>query len=474
MKILFIQGDPFYRLGVMALAAYLEKHGGHRSEVLISRDVSRDGETIRNAAPDLIGFYVTSPEAGWVRRVARELRSRFETPIVVGGPHPTFEPAFLRHPEIDFGIRGEAEQGLLGLLQHLSGSLPREQVDNLVYRGDDGSILCNAIAPLIEPLDQLPAPSWRIYGGNRVTRRYYRFAFPVIVGRGCPGTCSFCCMNELRELYRDKGRFIRIRSPEHVIEELTAVTRDFPVDRLMFEDDSFLLKKDWLETFAGLYRTAIGLPFTCQAMASLITPKTADLLKSMGCRAVRVGLETGDEQLRRTVLRKHISDRQLLEAARLLHERGIKVQTYNMFGIPGETVENTMSTWSLNRAMKTDFAWSSQLRPFPGTTLLLQTAGAFDSTTFWDENAEIGNYFTSSARIPISSEAENMQQFIQLFLMLRLSSRQVRFLIGLSRLRSFHWFFSLVYALSVRKINRIPFMPFFMMALAARRYIHKQ
>jgi anaerobic magnesium-protoporphyrin IX monomethyl ester cyclase len=470
MKILFLQNDPFYRLGLMALGAYLHDRGGHDVEAMVFRGRPADFARIEAFMPDLVGFYVTSMDAAWTLGCAGKIKQWKEIPIVVGGPHPTFVPEFIHDRRIDFLCQGEGEEAILELAARLQSGESPVGIANLSQKDRDGVILQSDLAPLIDPLDSLPFPRWQIYRHYPRSRSYYRHVYPIIVGRGCPGTCSFCCMNQMRAIYRQGGRFIRLRSPEHVIEELRLLKRDFPVVQFMLEDDSFLLNIRWLEKYAELYCREIRLPFTCQAAAPLIRERSADLLKEMGCITVRVGLETGNEDLRRQVLKKRVRNTDLERAASLLHDRGISLQTYNMFGIPGETVEQSLETYSLNRKIGTNFAWSSQLRPFPGTEILAQSPHP-PAPEFWESGHSVKNYFRSSTDFPLDHRTENLQQFLQIFLKLRLSESIVRKLIELPGLSLFYPLFALTYAWSVQRINRIPLKPFLTMALQARKYL---
>jgi radical SAM superfamily enzyme YgiQ (UPF0313 family) len=60
---------------------------------------------------------------------------------------------------------------------------------------------------------------------------------------------------------------------------------------------------------------------------------------------------------------------QIIEAARILKEAGIKILTNNMLGLPGETLEGALTTVTLNIKLRTDYPWCSILQPYPGTEI---------------------------------------------------------------------------------------------------------
>lgn len=469
MRILFLQNDFFFRVGLMSLAAYLHERG-HLVQALVFQNKSSDIAFIKDFSPDLIGFYVTSTDAIWTIQSCDKIKRYKNIPIVVGGPHPSLFPEFISQGKIDFLCRGEGEYALLALITALEEKSTTKPLANMVIKNINGTIERNELLPPIKSLDELPFPRWQIYQHYPACLSYYRFMYPIIVGRGCPGKCSFCCAEKLRNLYQGKGRYIRLRSPGHVISELMSLKKDLQIRALFFEDDCFLLNKKWLHEFAELYIREIRLPFTCQTLASFIDQGTADLLSEMGCRTVRMGLETGNEHLRTKVLNKRVSNDHIIQAGRYLKSRNIRIQTYNIFGLPGESVALALETYNLNLQIGTNFAWSSQLRPFPGTDIMSYYRED-DVQEYWNSGETPKDYFQSSPQFKIDPAIVNLQQFIQLFLQLSLPTAKVQSIIYKRWLRFFHPLFIVIYFVSVMRINKIPLIPSVRMAFQARQYI---
>ncbi|MCD4652657.1 radical SAM protein, partial [bacterium] len=233
---------------------------------------------------------------------------------------------------------------------------------------ENGCIIHNDLAPLVQNLDDLPFPDRALYYD---TYRYFRSnenkAF--ITGRGCPFSCTYCAISALRELYRGKGQFVRFQSPERVIEEISFVRDRYGLKSVIFQDDTFIIGEERLGHLLSLYERKIRLPFICHIRADLLTSDIARQLKSAGCHSVDFGVESGDEKLRAKVLGKPISDEQLREAATFLHDAGIPFRTTNMFGLPGETLEQAMRTVRINQELRTRFPSSSIYQPYPRTIL---------------------------------------------------------------------------------------------------------
>ena len=49
----------------------------------------------------------------------------------------------------------------------------------------------------------------------------------MMTTRGCPHSCSYCCNNALRKIYKDNNTYVRFRSPENIVKELELVKNKF-------------------------------------------------------------------------------------------------------------------------------------------------------------------------------------------------------------------------------------------------------
>lgn len=370
----FLQQLAFPFLGTMYLAAAL-RADGHEPELFLE---GRGGQAalmdeVLAAHPDLACFTLTTGSQGWVLEAARALkRARPALPIVCGGPHPTFFPEFVREPSIDIICRGEGEEALVDLCRTLDAGRRPTAIPNLWIRNGE-TVEANEVRPLQSDLDTLPMPDRGLYFRKYPFLR--RRQMPFITGRGCPYSCTFCFNHAQRELYRGRGPYCRKHSVGRVLEEIAATRRDWPFRWVYFQDDTFTLFPDWLTEFAGCYQDRIGLPFFCLVTVDSATPDRVAALARAGCRRAFFGLETGDEDRRRQVLRKGFDNEAVRRTATLLHRHGIRFRTYNILGLPGETMATAAATVRLNAEIGTDFPWCSLYAPFPGTPLAEEAAG---------------------------------------------------------------------------------------------------
>jgi radical SAM superfamily enzyme YgiQ (UPF0313 family) len=103
--------------------------------------------------------------------------------------------------------------------------------------------------------------------------------------------------------------------------------------------------------------------------ANLVTPEKIALLREAGCASVGMGLETGNPALRNEILKRNLSDEQIVEASRIIRKAGIQLLTTNMVGLPGGTLANDFETLALNHACKPAYANAFLYQPYPRTEL---------------------------------------------------------------------------------------------------------
>jgi anaerobic magnesium-protoporphyrin IX monomethyl ester cyclase len=163
---------------------------------------------------------------------------------------------------------------------------------------------------------------------------------------------------------------VRWRSVEHVLGELRALRARYPVKTINFQDDTFTLDIDWTLAFCHAYGAEFDLPFWVNTRAErLLDERVVGALAEAGCVGVRIGVENGDEALRRSVLKRTMSNEELIRAFDLARRHGLKTYTCNMIGVPGETPETIQATIALNRRLAPDQFQFSVFYPYPLTEL---------------------------------------------------------------------------------------------------------
>jgi radical SAM superfamily enzyme YgiQ (UPF0313 family) len=475
MKVVFLQNDSFVKLAVEQLSAVL-KINGHECDSFVETG-ERDfiGAALKSKA-DLFAFSCSSGSESWVISTSREIKRKSSIPIIVGGPHATFYPEIIENSSIDYVCRGEGEYALLDLLEAMKhDSHGIKNIPNIWSKDTSGNIYKTDVRPFIEDLDKLPIPDFGIYTKYRFLIPYYKNMYPIIARRGCPYNCSYCFNKTYKEIYRGKGKYLRKRSPENVTKELLHAKNTHNITKINFLDDCFLVFPDWLEEFSKLYKRDINLPFIIQVEASQVTEKLVRLIKGMGCICVNLGLETADDDMRWNVLNKKVSTQQIKEAAGLFKRHGIKLYTYNMLGLPGETLDQAIETYKLNKEIGSDFAWCSLVQPYPGTAL---TQYVKDHGLLVYDNVEPAvddSYFLSS-KIKLENEKAitNLQKMMQFFIQVRMPLFWVQKIINLPKNPIFDLIFKMELIYNKIRIHKTGLMPTIMLSLHSLSFMRRK
>ncbi|MEQ8625208.1 MAG: radical SAM protein [Vicingaceae bacterium] len=411
-KILFLQNMDYEFVGPMYLSSMLKKHG-HECDLAIGHNLMDFESRIASFNPDFVGFSIMSGSHSWALKMAREIKKSFGTKNIFGGAHPTFFPKFISEEGVDYMIRGEGEESLLEIMNLVDQQKDFQEVPNLSFQ-KDGKVQHNPLRNLASRLDDYPFPDRTLYaellskGSGKVRN--------IITSRGCPFHCSFCFEDAMRELYDGKGKYVRIREIDEVIAECIELKNSSKVEVIYFADDVFGMKRKWLYEFLKVYKEKVGLEFICLVRADLVAAdrEYAFNLAKAGCKSVFFGVESGNEDLRNQVLKKQLDNEQIVKAAELLHEAGINFRTYNILGLPDETLEDAFSTVDLNIKIKADYPWCSIFSPFPGTELSdYATAKGYLSPTFNVEELDKSFFLSSQLALPHIKQMQNLQKFFQ-------------------------------------------------------------
>lgn len=303
--------------------------------------------------------------------VAKIIKKKNPSVITIfGGMHPTLFPEeSVENSAVDMICAGEGEYAMLGLCDRLDKRVDFSDIANIWVKTSDG-IRRNDIGMLIENLDELPFPDRELYHKSGYFKQIR--GMDVMAGRHCPFECSYCYNHIIKDLYKGRGKFFRKHSVRYIISELKELIVKYQPKSFTFVDELFSLNKDWLSDFADLYHRDIKLPFICNVRADTVDDEIASMLSRAGATTVCIGLETGNEKLRSDILNKPFTNNRLLETANILHGHNIKFLTANMFGIPGENIDNAFETVELNQRIKTDFLYFSVFQPYPGLDITKQ------------------------------------------------------------------------------------------------------
>ena len=371
MRVLFIQNNGIQEsIGIANLSGILKANGHETDLLLVSHTPDLIG-AIRKYNPGLIAFSALTGVHHSLEHLAVIIKEHLNIPIIVGGPHPTYSPEMIHSAGIDIVCRGEGELAMLELADTMERDGDVTKIRNLHVKTRSGTLHRNDIRPAV-PLDELPPPDRELYYKYPFLRDMPMKRF--ISSMGCPYPCTFCHEPVIRDMYRKgaKSEYVRRKSVKRTVAEIKYIADRYPLNHVHFSDDLFFIRNNykWLEEFADVYPKEVGIPWNCNIRYDSVNQHAADLLERAKCYGAAVGLESGNQEIRETVIRKRSKNEHIVEGARLLREKNIKVLTTNMIGLPGETLDNALETVQLNMVLKSDYVRANTFLLFPGLPLV--------------------------------------------------------------------------------------------------------
>ena len=415
MKVLFIQNNGIQEsIGVANISGVLKANGHHCDLLLVSHTPDLI-DAICEYNPDLIAFSALTGIHQSILKVAEQIKAALPNiRMIMGGPHPTYSPEVLEHPAIDIICKGEGELAMLELCDTLRDGGDITKIRNLHVKDEDGVIHQNGLRPPAD-LDELPFPDRELYYKYDFIRDLPMKRF--IASMGCPYPCTFCHEPIINNMYKGVGKYFRRKSPQRVVDEIRYIKERYPLKHVHFSDDLFFLRNnyEWLAEFAEIYAREIGLPYNCNIRYDSVVEESAELLVKSKCFGVAVGLESGNEHLREVVIKKRSKNDSMVIGATLLNERGIKMLTTNMIGLPGETLDQAFETVELNMRLKSNYTRANTFLLFPGLPLVDYAK----REGFVDPNFDIEEHVAKSMEInlitPYEKEFKNLCALFWLF-----------------------------------------------------------
>lgn len=348
-------------LNTRSLSSYL-KQNGYESDCFFCAGEFNDSNLasmvniLCERKVSLIGISLVTDDYKKAVLLTKHLKKTMNIPVIWGGAHVNVMPEECLH-YADMICMGEGEEALLKLVVNMSKKKELDSSINNIWFKTDNGIVQNELGNLEENLDRYPFPDFDLDsqfvmhegGFENLTEKHLKGEYSVMTSRGCPYSCLYCYNSYRRRQYKDKGKYLRARSIENVIEELAQAKRTFNnLVRINFWDDSFVARsvEDFI-VFKRLYKERINLPFF-----ALIEPMAFDfekikILRDSGLVALQVGIQTGSERVNKEVYNRHVSNQKVVEVARQIRDLGIDVIYDVIFNNPYETENDVSETVNL-------------------------------------------------------------------------------------------------------------------------------
>ncbi|MFH1202774.1 MAG: radical SAM protein [Candidatus Omnitrophota bacterium] len=336
------------------LSAYL-KSKGFKVCFISENRFNAAIKRLKTDKPDLLGYSTFSNNGNVYIEFDKFQKNILGIKSIIGGPGAIFNPEFFINTTIDAVCVGEGEDALIQYLQTDGIS-----ANNVIVNGNISTLQYN---PLVD-LDRLPFPDREIVYNEEPYLKIMKYRM-FLSGRGCPYGCSYCHNHIFNKRFKNCGKVVRKKSVNYFIEEIKRVNVKYNPRLIVMQDDTFIIDRKWLFEFCERYKKAVKKPFACNVRANLVDEEVVKNLKEAGCICCVWSIESGNDYLRNTILKRNMSREQIMNTADLLNKYGIKHRIGNIIGIPHETYATIRETIELNIRCKPHLALANTLVPYP-------------------------------------------------------------------------------------------------------------
>src|SRR5580658_1273765 len=331
-------------LGILAVATPLLRAGF--SVRIIDSTITpnfkkRVLEEVRDALCLAISL-VTGPMIRETAEIARAVKSwNPDFPIILGGWHPSLLPKqTLEAPFIDIVVRGQGEETLLEVVEHLEARTPVDLIPGIGFKRD-GKLHFSTERPL-KPIVDLPPKAYHLADFDAYERSCGRRWAMYISSLACPFNCSYCTNAGVY------GRKWNALPPEQFVEETVDLTNRYGLEMLWIVDDNFLVDLDRARQIAeGLVREKSHYRWSIQAttnMTARLSPEDLKLLQRAGLHQICQGVDSGSPKILKAMHKDWQDFDDIYESAARCLQAGIRPSFNIIFAYPGEGTKERRQT----------------------------------------------------------------------------------------------------------------------------------
>jgi radical SAM superfamily enzyme YgiQ (UPF0313 family) len=343
---------PMPRLGSVLLSTILKQHG-YEVKAFIENVADPDWSYIENS--DAVCISTITSTAIRAYQIGQRIMTK-GIPVIMGGVHPSFLPEEALEYS-DYVIRGEGEQSLLELMEHMDGGgLPVTSIQGLSFKGKDGEIVHNPSRPLLENLDGIPEPDFSLVHNWDSSKTY-----PVSTSRGCPFNCSFCSVIQMF------GRKYRFKSIEAALGEIRHAADASKATKFIVDDNFTANKERTKEILKAMISEGINIRWAAQVRTDVA--RDDELLRLMaesGCHTVHIGFESINPRTLEAYNKKQ-GRADIVGCIKKVREHGIHINGMFVFGADTDDRDTIKQTVEFATENGIDTIQFAVLTPLPGT-----------------------------------------------------------------------------------------------------------
>ena len=354
---------------------------------------------IQDANPRLVVFvvYGQNPNSGTTNmigasRVACALKKTApEMKTCFVGSHTSALPKeVLALPWVDFVLLNEGVYALHNLLAtNLEDRI--SQVKG-IGRKDNGVLVIHEPQAVVSqermdhdlpgyawdllPYDQKPFDLYRAHFWHAEFSHQKRTPFAAIyTSLGCRFACDFCMINIVNRVDNSdrvvsaNSRNMRYWSPGFITKEFEKLA-GYGVETVRISDEMFFLDKRYYEPLLeNIINRGLKFRMWSYSRVDTVRKEFLDLFKRAGIGWLALGVEAGNQMVRKEVSKGSFKDVNIREVIREVRGSGLNVISNYIFGFPDDTMETMQQTLDLALELCTEMVNMYPCQALPGSPL---------------------------------------------------------------------------------------------------------
>lgn len=344
------------KAGYAVKTIFFKGFNSQNPQVATEKEIELVADEIRRADPLFVGLSVmSSMYLESVELLVAKLKT-LAVPLIFGGAFASMFPERFLELGGEYVIRADGEIPMVKLAKAMEAGEDPSSNPSLCYKRN-GEVIVNPIGDLLEDIDAYGLPAIECadacyiehdtitYGDPQLNAMSYE----VIASRGCPFTCSYCCVINLHRMFPKDVKYVRTRSVESVMAELIEAKKKLKkLVFVHFYDEIFPNTPGWIDEFIVQYKKHIHLPFTIWSHPKMVKVDELKKLVSVGLTEVIMGIQSGSPYIRKEIFHRYETQEDVIAATKIIRQSGVFWASYDfMLQHPFEKIEHLKETYSL-------------------------------------------------------------------------------------------------------------------------------
>lgn len=287
-------------------------------------------EFIIVSKPQIVGFSSMSPNlpiAQALINISKHINPNIIT--VIGGLATIELDKCFENGTLDFAVLSEGEHAFSELVEKLLNA-KHEEIEGI----PNLALLKNGV--VVQTAKKKLGVQPKLVPAYELLPEELELIPRLFTSRGCGNKCDFCSP----AIFFDNQ--LSMRDASDVIEDIAYLHDNFEFDWFNLGDLTFYISSRSVKEICEFLAIGKYKKWWCQTQASQLTNENIELLGKAGCCQVAIGFEdfsVGGDRIRA----KNPGKAKAIEVCKSLHNSGVMVQGYWIFGTPEDTFSSSLN-----------------------------------------------------------------------------------------------------------------------------------